>query len=81
MGSGGIAPDFHLVDLFDLIFRKRIHRFSVYMDMYHSGMPSEAPVGLSLSTPEGIGVTVGVENFERMTFEEMKSLIERNDNS
>lgn len=75
IGSCGISPDNHMVDCFDLMCRKKEHRYFLYLDMYHSGMPSTSPKGLSLSTPAGVGTTVGVENFEKMTFEEMEERV------
>ena len=75
VGSCGFAPDGHVVDRFELMCRKKEHRYFLYLDMYHSGMPSTSPKGLSLSTPAGVGTTVGVENFEKMTFEEMEERV------
>lgn len=77
-GSVGECLDGHIVDMFELICRERKHRYTLFLDMYHIEPSSKVPSGLSLSTLEGVGSTLRIENFSNMTFEEVKRLRERN---
>jgi hypothetical protein len=73
-GNGGPGPDGHIVDIFELICRKKAHRYTLFLDMYHVTPSTKPPGGLSLSTPEGVGMTKWIENFDNMTYEDMKRL-------
>ncbi|MCX5884423.1 MAG: hypothetical protein NT096_00670 [Proteobacteria bacterium] len=77
VGSCGPGPDGHVVDLFELICRQHVHRYRLYLDMYHSVLSTKAPEGLQLSSPEGVGTTSYIGDLARMTFEQMEDLVTR----
>jgi hypothetical protein len=62
-GSFGSGPDGHAVDGYELICRKRQHRITLYMDMYHAGQSSLVPENLTTGKPRGIGLPFMVEDF------------------
>lgn len=77
IGSCGAGPDGHIIDLFVLICRKRKHRYRLYFDMYHPGIPSQCPKGLTLSTSAGVDIPEGLENVRNKVFEHMEKLVKR----
>lgn len=55
LGSVGSGPDQHIVDGIGLLCFGREYQTTLFFDMYHSGIPSQTPEGLSLGTTDGKG--------------------------
>ena len=55
LGSGGISPDGHVVDVFELQCFQGETSLHLYFDFYHPGGSPKVPCGLSLDQPRGCG--------------------------
>ena len=62
IGSFGIGADGHMIDGYELVCRKRVHRFVLYMDMYREGPTCLCPPGMASGPTEGVGLPFCVED-------------------
>lgn len=74
-GMAGFAPDGHIIDAFELKCRKLVHRYTLYLDLYHPKSSTKCPRSLLLAMPAGVGSTNQVHNFNEMTFQDMQNLL------
>lgn len=63
VGNAGPGPDGHVVDVFELVCRNRVHHVTLYFDMYHRGASTLLPDGLQRGATVGTGVTGQVTPF------------------